>query len=409
MTSLEAPQRVAARALGTDTPGSELAARRERLRQALTENAIVAACITAPRDLLYFAGVISGGVLVIPIDGEPKLVAHRVAARVQPLVPFEVRPLRGRDDMREALQARATDRVGFVGSRLSFVQHAQLQGAANPAELIDVSGMVDELRMCKSDWEIAQIGEAAKQAHEAIGLASRLLRTGRSDLEIQLAIEAWLRKAGHPGLGHGAANEGTSVLVLAGPDAAIPAYFNAPLGGPGIASSAPAGPRGHKPASVEPVIVDLVGHHAGYFADQTRTLVRGELPSTLAHAFSVCEEALGAMEGCLRAGIPIRDVYRAGAKVIESTGLLQHWMGERAAAVRFVGHGIGLGLSEPPYVTEHNDSPLELRTVVALEPKLIFEGIGAVGVEHTYLVEADGCRQLTLDPHGVTERSGLGA
>ena len=281
-------------------------------------------------------------------------------------------------------------------SRLGADQYAQLSEAAHPADVIDVSVVVDDLRMRKSDWEIDQIRLAAEQAHEALDLADRLVQGGASDLDAQLAVEAWFRRSGHPGLGHGAASEGATVVVLAGPDSAIPAYLNAPLGGPGSGASAPAGPRGCIPADDEPVIVDLVGHHAGYFADQTRTLVRGELSPRLANALEVSEEALAAMVRIPHPGARAADVYSAAAEVVAAAGLIDHWMGVGEAAVKFGGHGIGLAMSEPPYFTPSNDTEVAARTVVALEPKLVFEGLGTVGVEHTYLVHEHGAERLTL-------------
>jgi Xaa-Pro dipeptidase len=377
----------------TGAPAAELAARREAMRGRLAEDGLEAALFTDPRDLLYLSGVICSGVLHLPVDREPTLIAHRIADRLEASVPFEVRSLRGRGDIRHA--AGGMRRVGVVTARLSASQQTQLVDAASPAAMVDISPALDHLRMRKSDWEIAQIRQASTQAHGAISLARDLIGDGASDLDTQLAVEAWLRRDGHPGLDHGAGNGGPTVVVLAGPDAAVPGYLNAPLGGPGLAPSAPCGPKGHTPSDDEAVIVDLVGHHAGYFADQTQTLQTGELAPQLGSALEVCEEALAAMESSLRAGIPVEQLYAAATDIVNARGLARHWMGAGDSAVRFVGHGIGLAISEPPYVTSRGGMPLEDGTVLALEPKLMFPEVGAVGVEHTYVVRASGAERLT--------------
>ena len=54
--------------------------------------------------------------------------------------------------------------------------------------------------------------------------------------------------------------------------------------------------------------------------------------------------------------------------------------------MRFVGHCIGLELNEPPYLAHGYGQPLEEGNVAAIEPKLAFTGLGAVGVENSYLV-----------------------
>ena len=74
-------------------------------------------------------------------------------------------------------------------------------------------------------------------------------------------------------------------------------------------------------------------------------------------------------------------------------------MGAGDGRVKFVGHCIGLELNEPPYLARGYDQPLEDGNVVAIEPKLAFTGLGAVGVENSYLIGADGPVQLT----GATE------
>ena len=74
-------------------------------------------------------------------------------------------------------------------------------------------------------------------------------------------------------------------------------------------------------------------------------------------------------------------------------------MGAGDGRVRFVGHCIGLELNEPPYLAHGYAQPLEAGNVVAIEPKLAFTGLGAVGVENSYHVRDDGPVQLT----GATE------
>jgi Xaa-Pro aminopeptidase len=63
--------------------------------------------------------------------------------------------------------------------------------------------------------------------------------------------------------------------------------------------------------------------------------------------------------------------------------------------VRFVGHGVGLEINERPFLAQGFSAPLVSGNVIAVEPKLVFPGLGAVGVENTYVVEDDGPVRLT--------------
>ena len=75
-------------------------------------------------------------------------------------------------------------------------------------------------------------------------------------------------------------------------------------------------------------------------------------------------------------------------------------MGYGPAQVRFVGHGVGLELDELP-VLSPNDTVLEEGMVFALEPKFVFPSVGAIGIENTWQVTADGIERLTTSPEEI--------
>ena len=73
-------------------------------------------------------------------------------------------------------------------------------------------------------------------------------------------------------------------------------------------------------------------------------------------------------------------------------------MGHGAGQVRFIGHGVGLELDELPVLT--GSASLEPGMVFALEPKFVLPGLGAIGVENTWLVTA-ASKRLTLAPEEI--------
>jgi Xaa-Pro dipeptidase len=98
-------------------------------------------------------------------------------------------------------------------------------------------------------------------------------------------------------------------------------------------------------------------------------------------------------------GTPGGAVYERGLEIASEAGHAERFMGAGEGRVKFVGHCIGLELNEPPYLARGYEQPLEVGNVVAIEPKLAFTGLGAVGIENSYLIGADGPAQLT----GATE------
>ncbi|RJR33224.1 MAG: M24 family metallopeptidase, partial [Desulfobacteraceae bacterium] len=71
------------------------------------------------------------------------------------------------------------------------------------------------------------------------------------------------------------------------------------------------------------------------------------------------------------------------------------YLGPPGLQVQFLGHGIGLELGEPPYIAEGQSYPLEIGMTFAVEPKIVFPGEGAVGIENTVAVTENGYEILT--------------
>ena len=70
-------------------------------------------------------------------------------------------------------------------------------------------------------------------------------------------------------------------------------------------------------------------------------------------------------------------------------------MGFGGRVAKFLGHGIGLQVDEPPVIAGGFTSPLKENTAIAIEPKKGVPGIGMVGVEDTYFVTENGGKCIT--------------
>jgi len=59
-----------------------------------------------------------------------------------------------------------------------------------------------------------------------------------------------------------------------------------------------------------------------------------------------------------------------------------------------------------PILAPGFDQPLEEGNVVAIEPKFVFPGRGAVGIENMYAVTASGFETLTTAPEDTSSAEG---
>jgi Xaa-Pro aminopeptidase len=73
-----------------------------------------------------------------------------------------------------------------------------------------------------------------------------------------------------------------------------------------------------------------------------------------------------------------------------------YFMGHLQQAA-FIGHGVGLQINELPVLFGRSKEVLQPGMVVALEPKFVIPGVGAVGIENTYIIHEEGVECVTAE------------
>jgi Xaa-Pro aminopeptidase len=144
------------------------------------------------------------------------------------------------------------------------------------------------------------------------------------------------------------------------------------------------------------VFIDIGTMWSGYFADVGRTVVCGRPNGRQKEVYTAVHEALMAATGLMRPGSTNDDVAAAVRAVGERHGLGGNFIS------LFIGHGIGMGANEPPYIGEELPGAetvvLAEAMTFAVEPLIWVPGVrGGAGVrlEDTILVTPDGGRPLT--------------
>jgi Xaa-Pro aminopeptidase len=189
-------------------------------------------------------------------------------------------------------------------------------------------------------------------------------------------------------------NEMWMGIAVAGAAAAEPGCFDGPVVGQGLHAAYPAGSSEHVIRPGEPILVDFCCVYKGYVADMTRVAVIGELPPELMRAHRIAMAIQDEVAAALKPGaIPVELWERARAHA-EREGLGDRFMGPPGDQAKFVAHGIGLELDELPVLAPGFKEPLVEGQVVAVEPKFVFPGLGAVGVENDYAVTPAGGDRL---------------
>jgi Xaa-Pro aminopeptidase len=144
------------------------------------------------------------------------------------------------------------------------------------------------------------------------------------------------------------------------------------------------------------VFVDIGAMWNGYFTDLGRTIVCGAPSPEQRRVYRAVHAALQAGTAAMRIGATTSDVAGAVTDAAHEHGLADRFLG------LFIGHGIGMGANEPPYVGEQlpgaEETTLLEGMTLALEPLIWVPGVrggGGVRLENTIAVSADGGRPLT--------------
>jgi Xaa-Pro dipeptidase len=391
------------------TPRDEIDRRLEALRSALAADGLDAALIVQHTDLAYFSGTNQQAHLVVPAAGEAVLLVRRVLERARAESPLErIEPLRSLGGLAAALATAGLADGAKIGLELDVLPARLFLGYARRLpdhELDDCSPAVRRVRARKSDWDLAQMRAASEQVRLAAEAVPALLKPGVAESQVQLEVERKLRLAGHQGQlrFRGFNQEMHYGQVLAGPSGAVPGYSDSPLCGPGPNPVLGKGPDGHVLAPGDPVIADLVGGHDGWLSDQTRTFAVGRIDADLRAAHDCAASILRAVEAEIRPGTPASVLYDLAETMAAEAGLEEHFMGAGPQRVRFLGHGVGMEIDELPILAPGFAEPLDAGNVIAVEPKFVFPGRGAVGIENMYAVTADGFETMTTAPEELIE------
>jgi Xaa-Pro dipeptidase len=372
---------------------------------ALRDDGLAGALVVQDVDLYYLAGTAQSAHLVVPAEGEPVLLVRKTYERAREESPLErVEPLRSLRELPTAL-ASAGLGGGRLGLELDVLPAASYLGYARRLErfeLADCSGALRRVRAVKSTWELARIRAAAEMLSNVTEWMARHARPGMTEVELAAELERELRLAGHQGVikFRGFNQELFYGSVLAGPSGAVPGATETPIVGPGPNLAVSKG-ASHRPIRVgEPILVDLAGAFDGYLADQTRTFSLGRLDRRFVEAYEAAREVLHRVADDVRPGVTGAALYD---RALELAGDRDGFMGIGEERVSVVGHGFGLEIDELPLLARGWDEPLEGAMVFALEPKFLFPGQGAVGIENSYLVTGEGAERLTSAPEELVE------
>lgn len=369
---------------------------RERLARARNEAArrgLDLMLVSIPENVYYLTGYGSLGyfafqIVAIPRGGEPFMFMREIEA--DHLVALglitDVVTYTDRDDpvavLRDALRARGhlQGTIGIEKDAWFFppgrAERMHEQFGVGP--LRDAAGLVEGLRMLKSDGEIAYIRRAAQIADEGIRAAFAAAKAGVTEGEVAAAIYGALLRAGSEYVG--------PVYVMSGEMSAL----------------AHSGWTDRQLRSGDVVYVEVAGCVRRYHAAIRRTGTIGPPSREVAQAHEACVMAQRRISPMLRPGMISGDVYRAHDEALAAAGL-HNYIRMRTAYSIGVSYPPGWGEWHIMDIKAGDPRPLQARLSLHSGSQVVFRNRFGIGLSDTVIVRDDGPETLSAIDEGLRE------
>ncbi|MEG0449134.1 MAG: Xaa-Pro peptidase family protein [Lysinibacillus sp.] len=340
----------------------------QKLRLALQENKIDAILLTNDFSRRYMTGFTgSAGVAIVTQNDAVFITDFRYTEQAAEQIEHYRIAKHGASIVEEVatqVKAMGVKTLGFEKDSMSYGTF-ELYKAQVKADLIPVSGLIEKIRLIKTEQEINIIKVACEIADHAFTHILDYIKPGKTELDVSNELEFFMRK-------QGATSSSFDIIVASGLRSALPH---------GVATN----------KVIEKgdfVTLDYGALYNGYISDITRTVAVGD-PS---------EKLVDMYNAVLASQLLAVEKVGPGLTGIEADAIARNYLKEKGYGEAFghsLGHGIGLEVHEGPGLSFRSETVLEPGMTVTIEPGVYLPGIGGVRIEDDILITEAGNKLLT--------------
>lgn len=371
----------------------------DRVRARATEAGLDAVLTDDPEDVAYLTGFFhhpcerpvavwldTDGrcVLLLPeLEREHAQAQHAAAELVSyPEYPGTMPPF--------ALLAGAVGAGRRRAGHTTSISYGRLTAAATALSTVELvpTELVTIARYVKDPAEVALHQEAARitdvMLTEGVKLVADAIATG-GELPSEAELAAHVTRVG------------TSTMYAEHTDVVVVSPLAGGLVYAGANSAYPHGlPSGYRLRPGDTFMLSLGCAVGGRFVEGERTFVLGE-PSDEQRRYHETIRLAQEIGGqAIKPGAECRSANEACLAVVKEAGLGRYLRHRQ-------GHGIGLGMHEPPWLEDGDPTVLEPGMVVSNEPGIYVPGHAGYRISDSMLVTDDGSRPLTSYPRGLDD------
>lgn len=339
--------------------------KQEKVKSLISSKGLDALVILSPYNRRYLSNFTgSSGALVITKSNNYLVTDFRYVAQAKEQSDYELVQQKSSvlDEVKRLLEDNHLKSVGFEGDLVTFRDYATLKEVA---DLVDIGGEIEKIRMIKEPFEIEIIQKAANIADDAYEHILKFIKAGMTEMEVNNELETFMRRCG-------ASGSSFDTIVASGHRGALPH---------GVASTKVI-------EQGDMVTLDYGAIFDGYISDITRTLAVGNPSDEMKKIYDiVLNSQITALE-TIKAGMTGKEADKIARDIITQAGY-----GDKFG--HSLGHGIGLEVHEGPGLSAKSEILLEENMCVTLEPGIYVNGLGGVRIEDDVLVTKNGLKRFT--------------
>lgn len=326
--------------------------------------------VLSDENRFYFTGFKSSFGCVILTENEKFFITDpRYAAEARKLISgFTVLTTVGAnfyDDIVKVLKKVNAKVVGYEDEYVTVAGFKKLKSVLDGFTLKPASADFNAERIIKTEDEIKKIAAAEVVTQKALLKTLPLLKYGVTEKDISNEITYQMLSLGAEGLAF-------ENIVAFGVNTANPHHH----------------PSMKKLEKNDMVTFDIGAKVNGYCGDMTRTFCMGTPIDKLEKIHQIVLEAQAYALNNIKAGMTGREAHLLAGEYITAHGYGDEF-------THSLGHGIGVVVHEPPYLSLRSDDVLKENMVCSCEPGIYVDGLGGVRIEDLIVIKNDGVVNLT--------------
>ncbi len=250
----------------------------------------------------------------------------------------------------------------------SLKEYASLQNSVQGISVSreeNLDNLLSQMRMIKTDEEIQRITKAQRITEETFHYILQRIEPGRSEIDVMLDMEFYLRKLGSQGVSF-------DFIVVSGKNSSLPH---------GV-------PSNKVIEKGDFVTMDFGAVVDGYHSDMTRTVAVGEIPEKQKLVYDTVLQAKNLAMEAIVPGEICKDIDAVARNYIHNAGF-------EGCFGHGLGHSVGLEIHEDPSFNTRCETVLQPGMVLTVEPGIYLENQFGVRIEDMVVITKEGYTNLT--------------